>query len=43
MKTKGQKILLLITLLTFMMGYSQVKVSGRVTFKNKGISEVNVT
>jgi hypothetical protein len=43
MKTKGQKILLLITLLIFMMGYSQVKVSGRVTFKNKGISEVNVT
>ncbi len=43
MKTKGQKILFLITLLTFMMGYSQVKVSGKVTFKNKGVSEVNVT
>ncbi len=25
------------------MGYSQVKISGKVSFKNKGVSEVNVT
>lgn len=25
------------------MGYSQVKISGKISFKNKGISEVNVT
>lgn len=43
MKTQGYKIFFLIALLTYMTGYSQVKISGRVTFKNKGISEVNVT
>lgn len=43
MKAQGQKILLLIALITFMTGYSQIKVSGRVTFKSKGVSEVNVT
>lgn len=43
MKTQGQKLLLLITLISFMMGYSQIKISGKVTFKNKGVSEVNVT
>ncbi|UKB83987.1 TonB-dependent receptor [Chryseobacterium sp. MEBOG06] len=43
MKPQGQKILLLIALITFMTGYSQIKVSGRVTFKSKGVSEVNVT
>lgn len=43
MKTQEQKIILLIALISFMLGYSQVKISGKVTFKNKGISEVNVT
>ncbi|MDR4955089.1 TonB-dependent receptor [Chryseobacterium sp. ES2] len=43
MKTQGQNILFLILLLTSIMGYSQVKISGKVSFKNKGISEVNVT
>ncbi|WP_353147783.1 TonB-dependent receptor [Chryseobacterium sp.] len=43
MKPKGQKVLLLIFFLTYMMGYAQIKVSGKVTFKNKGVSEVNVT
>lgn len=43
MKTQGYKIFFLIALLTYMTGYSQVKISGRVTFKNKGIIEVNVT
>lgn len=43
MKTQGHKILLLIALIAFSFGYSQIKISGKVTFKNKGISEVNVT
>ncbi|QIY91734.1 TonB-dependent receptor [Chryseobacterium gallinarum] len=43
MKTLGQKILLLIFFLAFMMGYTQIKISGKVIFKNKGINEVNVT
>lgn len=43
MKTQGQKLLLLIALTTFVLGYSQIKISGKVTFKNKGVSEVNVT
>ncbi|WP_336701914.1 TonB-dependent receptor [Chryseobacterium indologenes] len=43
MKTQGQNILFLILLLTSFMGYSQVKISGKISFKNKGISEVNVT
>ncbi|MGN7865614.1 TonB-dependent receptor [Chryseobacterium sp. 22458] len=43
MKTQGYKIFFLIAFLTYMMGYSQIKISGKVTFKNKGISEVNVT
>ncbi|MGE8513637.1 MAG: TonB-dependent receptor [Chryseobacterium culicis] len=43
MKTQGQNILFLILLLTSIMGYSQVKISGKVSFKNKGVSEVNVT
>ena len=43
MKTQGQNILFLILLLTSIMGYSQVKISGKVSFKNKGVAEVNVT
>ncbi len=43
MKTQGHKILFLIALITFTLGYSQIKISGKVTFKNKGVNEVNVT
>jgi len=43
MKTQEQNILFLILLLTSIMGYSQVKISGKVSFKNKGVAEVNVT
>jgi len=43
MKIQGHKILFLMALLTFVMGYSQVKISGKVTFRNKGVGEVNVT
>ncbi len=30
-------------LFAFILGYSQVKVSGKVTYRNKGVGEVNVT
>ncbi|MDR6463739.1 TonB-dependent receptor [Chryseobacterium sediminis] len=43
MKTQRQNILFLIFLMASIMGYSQVKISGKVSFKNKGVSEVNVT
>ncbi len=43
MKTQGHKILFLIALIAFALGYSQIKISGRVMFKSKGVSEVNVT
>lgn len=43
MKTQGQNILVLILLIISAMGYSQIKISGKVSFKNKGIAEVNVT
>ena len=43
MKTQGHKILFLIALIASIMGYAQVKISGKVSFKNKGVSEVNVT
>lgn len=43
MKTQGQKILSLIAFLAFIISYSQVKISGKVTFKNKGVAEVNIT
>lgn len=43
MKTQRQKLLFLITFLSFILSYSQIKVSGKVTFRNKGISDVNVT
>lgn len=43
MKTLGHKIFLLTVLFTFITGYSQVKISGKITFKNKGVGEVNVT
>nr|WP_315033400.1 TonB-dependent receptor [uncultured Chryseobacterium sp.] len=43
MKTQGQKILFLIFFFAFILGYSQIRISGKVTFKNKGVGEVNVT
>ncbi|GEJ45003.1 TonB-dependent receptor [Chryseobacterium sp. ON_d1] len=43
MKTQGQNILVLILLIISAMGYSQIKISGKVSFKNKGMAEVNVT
>lgn len=43
MKTQGHKILILIACLSFLLGYSQVKISGKVAFRNKGVPEVNVT
>ncbi|PKF75108.1 TonB-dependent receptor [Chryseobacterium sp. PMSZPI] len=43
MKAQVQKILFLILLMAFVMGYSQIKISGKVSFKNKGVGEVNVT
>ncbi|GAE63474.1 Outer membrane cobalamin receptor protein [Chryseobacterium indologenes] len=43
MKTQGQKIVILISFFAFILGYSQVKVSGKVTYRNKGVGEVNVT
>lgn len=43
MKTQGQRFLLLIAFLTFAWSYSQVKITGKVSYKNKGVGEVNVT
>ncbi|WP_345991143.1 TonB-dependent receptor [Chryseobacterium sp. Chry.R1] len=43
MKTRQQRLLFLITLLSFCVSYAQVKITGRVTFRNKGIGEINVT
>ncbi|MFN4364613.1 TonB-dependent receptor [Chryseobacterium hispalense] len=39
MKTK---LLFLITLFSFALAMAQTKISGRVTYKNKGVAEVNV-
>lgn len=43
MKAQGQKILILITLILFTVGYSQIKISGKVSYRNKGVGEINVT
>lgn len=43
MKTQGQRFLFLIAFLTFAWSYSQVKITGKVSYKNKGVGEVNVT
>ncbi|MDH6251628.1 vitamin B12 transporter [Chryseobacterium sp. H1D6B] len=43
MKPQRQKLLFLFLFLSFIWSYSQVKVSGKVTFRNKGVGEVNVT
>lgn len=40
MKTK---ILFLISFLSLTLNFAQVKISGKVTYKNKGVGEVNVT
>ena len=42
MKTQG-KLLFLISFLSFSLSFAQVKISGKVTYRNKGIGEVNVT
>lgn len=43
MKTIFQKAVGFLLMLSFTFSFSQIKISGKVTFKNKGISEVNVT
>lgn len=43
MKIQGPRFLLLITFLSFAWSYSQVKITGKVNYKNKGVGEVNVT
>lgn len=40
MKTK---LLFLISFFSFALSFSQTKITGKVTFKNKGIGEINVT
>ncbi|MDY0929815.1 TonB-dependent receptor [Chryseobacterium sp. CFBP8996] len=40
MKTK---LLFLISFCSFALSFSQTKITGKVTFKNKGVSEINVT
>lgn len=40
MKTK---LLFLISFFFFFLSFSQTKITGKVTFKNKGVSEINVT
>jgi hypothetical protein len=40
MKTK---LLFLISFFSFALSFAQTKISGKVTFKNKGVGEVNVT
>lgn len=43
MKTQVNKIIFLFAFLSFLLSFSQVKISGKVTFRNKGVSEINVT
>ncbi|CAD7805742.1 hypothetical protein CHRY9390_01412 [Chryseobacterium aquaeductus] len=43
MNTMIQRILFLIFFFCFFLNFAQVKISGKVTFKNKGVSEINVT
>ena len=40
MKTK---LLFLVSFFSFILSFSQIKITGKVTFKNRGVSEVNVT
>lgn len=43
MKTKFHQIIVLLFFFSFVQSFAQVKISGKVTFRNKGIPEVNVT
>ncbi|MCW3160681.1 TonB-dependent receptor [Chryseobacterium oryctis] len=43
MKAQQQKIFFLISFLVFTLQFAQVKISGKVIFRNKGIGDVNVT
>jgi hypothetical protein len=43
METQSKKLLFLISFLSFTLSFAQTKISGKVTYRNKGISEVNVT
>ncbi|SHL95618.1 TonB-dependent receptor [Chryseobacterium polytrichastri] len=43
MKTQTQRFLFLIAFFSFFLSYAQVKITGKVTFRNKGISEINIT
>ncbi|MBT2621500.1 TonB-dependent receptor [Chryseobacterium sp. ISL-6] len=43
MKMQTQKLLFLIAFLSFFLSYTQVKITGKVTFRNKGVSDINVT
>ncbi|MDF2551785.1 MAG: TonB-dependent receptor [Chryseobacterium sp.] len=43
MKIKFHKITFILFFFSFILNFAQVKISGKVTFKNKGIAEVNVT
>lgn len=43
MKTIFQKVVGFFLMLSFTFSFSQIKISGKVTFKSKGISEVNIT
>ncbi len=43
MKIQLQKVWFLFAFLSFILGYSQVKITGKVIFRNKGINEVSIT
>lgn len=43
MKTKFHQIIILLFFFSFVQSFAQVKISGKVIFRNKGIPEVNVT
>ena len=43
MKSNLHKITFILFFFSFILNFAQVKISGKVTFKNKGIAEVNVT
>ncbi|MCU7617556.1 TonB-dependent receptor [Chryseobacterium sp. PBS4-4] len=43
MKSNIHKIIFILFFFSIILNFAQVKISGKVTFKNKGIAEVNVT
>jgi len=43
MKTQIKNIFILAAILSSILHFSQIKISGKVSFKNKGVYEVNVT